>query len=126
VGTALLEEQSYPSEVVYAIRTHADYLGLPRDNLMDKALFAVDEMTGFITAAALVRPDKSIMSLEAKSVRKRMKDKAFARPVNRDDLVNGAEGLGVDLDEHIQFVIEAMRTIAPELGLGGDGAVGDG
>jgi putative nucleotidyltransferase with HDIG domain len=120
VGTAVLEEQNYPSEVVYAIRTHADYLGLPRDNLMDKALFAVDEMTGFITAAALVRPDKSIMSLSAKSVRKRMKDKAFARPVSREDLVRGAEELGLDLDDHIDFVIEAMRGIAPELGLSGE------
>jgi putative nucleotidyltransferase with HDIG domain len=126
VGTTVLEKQSYPSEVVYAIRTHADYLGLPRDNLMDKALFAVDEMTGFITAAALVRPDKSIMSLEAKSVRKRMKDKAFARPVSREDLIHGAEGLGVDLDDHIEFVIRAMRTIAPELGLAGGDTVSDG
>lgn len=119
VGTALLEEQGYPEEVTYAIRTHADYLGLPRITLMDKALFAVDELTGFVVAAALVRPDRSIMNLEARSVRKRMKDKAFARQVSREDIVQGAELLGVDLDEHIAVVIEAMKGIAPELGLAG-------
>lgn len=86
---------------------------------MDKTLFAVDELSGLVTAAALVRPDKSIHNLEAKSVRKKMKDKAFARGVNRDDVVNGAAELGVDLDTHIDFVIRAMRTIAPELGLAG-------
>jgi len=86
---------------------------------MEKALFACDELAGFITAAALVRPDKSIHSLEAKSVKKRMKDKAFARSVSRDDIVNGAAALGVDLDEHIAFCIEAMKGIAKELGLEG-------
>ena len=86
---------------------------------MDKSLFAVDELTGLITAAALVRPDKSIDGLEAKSVRKKMKDKAFARGVNRDDVVNGAQELNVDLDQHIQCVIDAMRTIAAQLGLQG-------
>jgi len=123
VGAAVLEEQGYPESVVYAIRTHADYLGLPRLSLMDKTLFAVDELTGFITAAALVRPDRSILDLEARSVRKRMKDKAFARQVSREDIVAGAELLGVDLDEHIAFVIGAMRTIAPELGLAGAATV---
>lgn len=118
-GSRILEEQGYPEDVIYAIKTHADYLELPRKSLMDRTLWAVDELTGLITAAALVRPDKSIMQLEAKSVRKRMKDKAFARGVNREDVVKGAEELGVDLDEHIQFVIDAMRTVAPELGLSG-------
>jgi predicted hydrolase (HD superfamily) len=86
---------------------------------MDKALFAVDELTGLITAAALVRPDKSLRNLEAKSVRKKMKDKAFARGVSREDVIGGAEDLGVDLDEHIAFVIDAMRDISPALGLDG-------
>lgn len=118
-GSRILEAQGYPDDVIYAIKTHADYLGLPRHSLMDKTLFAVDELTGLITAAALVRPDRSIMGLEARSVRKKMKDKAFARGVNRDDVIAGAAELGVDLDEHIAFVIEAMRGIAGELGLAG-------
>jgi predicted hydrolase (HD superfamily) len=118
-GSLVLEEQGYPDDVIYSIKTHADYLELPRKSLMDKTLFAVDELTGFITAAALVRPDKNINGLEARSVRKKMKDKGFARAVNRNDIVTGAEGLGVDLDEHIDFVIMAMRGIAPELGLAG-------
>ena len=120
-GTRLLEEQGYPEDVIYAIKTHADYLGLPRRGLMDKTLFAVDELTGLITAAALVRPDKSILNLETRSVRKKMKDKAFARGVNREDVIEGAADLGVDLDEHITFVITAMREIAPELDLIGSG-----
>ena len=120
VGTALLEAQGYPSDVVHAIRAHNDMLGVPRESLMDKTLFAVDELTGFITAAALVRPDRSLAGLEPKSVRKRMKDKAFARQVSREDITRGAESLGVDLDDHIAFVIAAMRQIAPELGLAGE------
>jgi putative nucleotidyltransferase with HDIG domain len=118
-GSRILESQRYPRDIVYAIQTHADYLELPRLSLMDKTLFAVDELTGLITAAALVRPDKSINGLEAKSVRKKMKDKAFARGVNRDDVIRGAQELGVDLDEHISFVIAAMRSIAGQLGLEG-------
>ncbi|HEX6509264.1 MAG TPA: HDIG domain-containing protein [Chloroflexota bacterium] len=118
-GSRILEEQGYPDEIIYAIKTHADYLGLPRISRMDKALFAVDELTGLITAAALVRPDKSLENLEARSVRKKMKDKAFARGVNREDVVNGADELGVDLDEHIDFVIQAMRSVAPQLELAG-------
>ncbi|GAC1524758.1 MAG: HDIG domain-containing protein [Chloroflexota bacterium] len=118
-GAAVLEQQGYPDDVVYAIKTHADYLHLPRTHRMDQALFAVDELSGLITAAALVRPDKSIDQLEPRSVRKKMKDKAFARGVNRDDVINGATELGVDLDEHIAFVIDAMRAIASELGLAG-------
>lgn len=118
-GAHVLEEQGYPEDVIYAIKTHAGYLGLPRLSPMDKTLFAVDELTGLITAAALVRPDKSVHSLEASSVRKKMKDKAFARGVNRDDVIQGAADLGVELNEHITFVIEAMRGVAPELGLEG-------
>ncbi|HLJ68216.1 MAG TPA: HDIG domain-containing protein [Chloroflexota bacterium] len=121
-GSRILEEQGYPADVIYAIKTHADYLELPRLSPMDRALAAVDELTGFITAAALVRPDKTINGLEAKSVRKRMKDKAFARNVSREDITRGAEDLGVDLDEHIQFVIAAMQGIAPQLGLDGAAA----
>jgi len=117
-GAAILEERGYPEEVVYAIRSHSDRLGVPRVHLMDKALFAVDELTGFITAASLVRPS-GIMDLAAKSVRKRMKDKAFARAVNREDITKGAEELGVELSEHINFVIQAMRGIVEELDLKG-------
>jgi putative nucleotidyltransferase with HDIG domain len=119
-GSRILEAEGYPEDVVYAIKSHADYLNLPRLSPMDKTLFAVDELTGLITAAALVRPDKSLHGLEAKSVRKKMKDKAFARGVNREDVIQGAEDLGVDLNEHIEFVIDAMRTRAPELGLAGN------
>jgi putative nucleotidyltransferase with HDIG domain len=119
VGSRILEEQGYPEDVIYAIKTHADYLGLPRKSRMDRALAAVDELTGLVTAAALVRPDKSVLNLESKSVRKKMKDKAFARGVNREDVINGAHDLGEDLDTHITFVIKAMRGIAPELGLVG-------
>lgn len=118
-GSRILEEEGYADDVIYAIKTHADYLELPRNSLMDKALFAVDELTGLVTAAALVRPDKSIHALQATSVRKKMKDKAFARGVNREDVISGAESLGVDLNDHIAFVIEAMQSIAPELGLAG-------
>jgi predicted hydrolase (HD superfamily) len=121
-GNKILEERGWPEEVRRAIMSHADYTGVTRETRMEKALFACDELAGFITAAALVRPDKSILSLEAKSVRKRMKDKAFARAVSRDDIVNGAADLGVDLDEHIAFCIEAMQGIAQELGLQGAAA----
>jgi putative nucleotidyltransferase with HDIG domain len=119
-GAAVLTEQGYPEDIIYAIKTHADYLRLPRLTAMDKSLFAVDELTGLITAAALVRPDKNIQNLETKSVRKKMKDKAFARGVSRDDVIQGAQDLGIDLDEHITIVIEAMRSIAAELALAGE------
>ena len=115
-GSEILKEQGYPEDIRRAILGHADYTGVPRDTLMAKALFASDELAGFITACALVRPDR-IQSLEAKSVRKRMKDKAFARSVRREDITQGAEELGVPLDEHIAFCIEAMRAIADALGL---------
>jgi putative nucleotidyltransferase with HDIG domain len=115
-GTEVLMEKGYPEAVRRAILGHADYTGVPRDTQMARALFACDELAGFITACSLVRPDR-IASLEVRSVRKRMKDKAFARAVSRDDIVKGAEELGVLLDEHIAFCIAAMRRIAPKLGL---------
>ncbi len=115
-GSEILKEKGYPEEVRRAILGHADYTGVPRDTLMARALFACDEVAGFITACSLVRPDR-IKTLEAKSVRKRMKDKAFARAVSREDIVKGAEELGVPLDEHIAFCIEAMRAVADQLGL---------
>ncbi len=98
--------------------SHAGYTGVTRETPMEKALFACDELAGFITAVALVKPSKSLAEVEVKSVRKKMKDKAFARSVSRDDIVNGAKELGVDLDEHIAYCIEAMKGIAGELGLG--------
>ena len=117
-GAAILEAQGYPADVIYAIKTHADYLDLPRKSLMDKTLFAVDELSGLLTAAALVQPQKTIHTVKLKSVKKKMKDKAFARSVNRDDIRKGVEELGVDLGEHISFCIEAMKEVAAELGLG--------
>jgi predicted hydrolase (HD superfamily) len=102
--------------------SHAEYSGVSRDSQMEKALFACDELAGFITACALVKPGKSLAEVEAKSVKKKMKDKAFARSVNRDDIVNGAADLGVDLEEHIDFCIEAMKGVAEELGLDGTAA----
>jgi putative nucleotidyltransferase with HDIG domain len=121
-GNEILTQRGWPDEVKKAVMSHADYTGVARETVMEKTLFACDELAGFITAAALVRPDKSIRSLEAKSVKKRMKDKAFARSVSRDDMINGAAALGVDLDQHIAFCIEAMKTIAAELGLEGSPA----
>jgi putative nucleotidyltransferase with HDIG domain len=118
-GAKILRERGYPEEVVRAILGHADYSGVPRDTLMARVLYAVDELTGFITAVALVRPNKSIFEVEVPSVRKKLKDKAFARSVNRDDIVKGAAELGVDLDEHIAEVIAAMREAADVLGLSG-------
>jgi len=115
-GSEVLKEQGWPEDVRVAILGHADYTGVPRETLMAKSLFACDELAGFITACSLVRPDR-IRSLEAKSVRKRMKDKAFARSVSREDITRGAEELGIPLDEHIAFCIEAMRARAGELGL---------
>jgi putative nucleotidyltransferase with HDIG domain len=119
VGNKILEERGYPEDVRRAILSHADYSGVKRESKMEKALYACDEVSGFITASALVKPNKSLAEVEAKSVRKKMKDKAFARSVNRDDIINGAADLGVDLEEHIAFCIEAMKGIAAELGLAG-------
>jgi putative nucleotidyltransferase with HDIG domain len=115
-GSEVLKERGWPEDIRVAILGHADYTGVPRETLMAKALFACDELAGFITACSLVRPDR-IRSLEAKSVRKRMKDKAFARSVSREDITRGAEELGLPLDDHIAFCIDAMRARAAELGL---------
>jgi putative nucleotidyltransferase with HDIG domain len=121
-GNEILKERRYSDEIRRAIMSHAEYSGVPRVTPMEKALFACDELAGFITACALVKPGKSLAEVEAKSVRKKMKDKAFARSVNREDIVNGAAELGVELEEHIAFCIEAMKAVAGELGLEGNGA----
>jgi len=118
-GVEVLRARGYPEFMVKAVLSHAEYSGVPRETLLEKTLFACDELCGFITAAALIRPTKSILDLEATSVRKRMKDKAFARNVKREDILKGAEELGVELTEHVTFVIKAMQGIANELGLGG-------
>ncbi|HJR62826.1 MAG TPA: HD domain-containing protein [Gemmatimonadaceae bacterium] len=118
-GVRLLRERGYPPDVLEAILGHATYSGVARASRMARALFAVDELTGLITATALVRPSKSLHEVDARSVRKKMKDKAFARGVNRDDVLTGAAELGVELDEHIEFVIGAMRREASALGLAG-------
>src|SRR5712675_3361681 len=118
-GNAILKERGWPEVITRAIMSHAEYTGVTRDTPMEKALFACDELAGFITAVALIKPGKSLAEVDTKSVRKRMKDKAFARKVNRDDIINGAAELGVDLDEHIGFCIEALKGIAGELGLDG-------
>src|SRR5579859_104013 len=119
VGNKILEERGYPEEMRRAILSHADYSGVPRESRMEKTLFACDELAGFITATALGKPSKSLAEVDAKSIRKKMKDKAFARSVNRDDITSGAAEMGVDLDQHIAFCIEAMKAIANELGLAG-------
>ena len=118
-GVRILRGKGYPEDVLEAILGHAHYCNTPRESRMAKTLFAVDELTGLITATALVRPSKSIHEVDAKSVRKKMKDKAFARGVDRDDVINGAAELGVDLDEHITFVIASMQARSADLGLSG-------
>lgn len=120
-GVKILRERGYPEDILEAILGHATYCNTPRTTKMAQALFAVDELSGLITATALVRPSKSVHEVEAKSVRKKMKDKAFARGVNRDDVLVGAHELGVDLDEHIAFVISAMQKSAEAIGLDGVG-----
>jgi len=121
-GVRLLRERGYPDDILQAILGHATYCNVPRETRMAKTLFAVDELTGLITATALVRPSRSVYEVDARSVRKKMKDKAFARGVNREDVIDGAASLDVELDVHIQFVIDAMRANAEELGLVGTGA----
>jgi putative nucleotidyltransferase with HDIG domain len=118
-GVEILQQRGYPEWVTRAILSHADYSGVPRESRLEKTLYACDEMSGFVTAAALVRPSKSVLDLEAASVMKRMKDKAFARAVNREDLRRGAEELGLPLDQHIANVIAFMRVEAEALGLKG-------
>jgi putative nucleotidyltransferase with HDIG domain len=121
-GNEILKERGYTDKIRRAIMSHAEYTGVTRDSQMEKALFACDELAGFITAVALIKPGKSLAEVDTKSVRKRMKDKAFARKVNRDDIVNGAAALGVDLEEHITFCIEALKPIADKLELDGRAA----
>jgi putative nucleotidyltransferase with HDIG domain len=120
-GAEILRAQGYPDIMIRAILSHADYSGVARESRLEHTLFACDEMAGFITAAALVRPSRSVLDLEAASVRKRMKDKAFAKNVKREDLVRGAEELGLPLDEHITNVIASLREAAEALGLSGTG-----
>ncbi len=121
VGVRELESRGYPEDVLHAIKGHADYLDVPRDTLMAKTLYAVDELSGFVVACALVRPE-GLEGLRAKSVRKKMKQKSFAAAVNREDIVRGAEELGVDLNEHIEFVAGALRERSDVLGLAPKGA----
>ena len=121
-GCEILKDRGYSEEVRLAIMSHAEYSGVARVSPMEKTLFACDELAGFITACTLVKPSKSLAEVEAKSVRKKMKDKAFARSVHREDIIAGAADLGLDLEEHIAFCIEAMKGIAGELGLDGSAA----
>ena len=118
-GEPILRERNVPDVVIRAILSHADHTGVPRESQMEKALFACDEITGLITAVALVRPSRSLMDLKVKSVKKKWKDKSFAAGANRDEIAQGAEEFGIDLWEHTGNVIEAMRRVAPELGLAG-------
>ena len=119
VGVEVLRSRGVPEPICRAILAHADYSGVPRETRMEKALYAADELAGFIIAVALVKPSRSLGDVDPASVQKKMKDKAFARGVRREDIVHGAEELGVPLEEHIAFVIQALRSVAPELGLDG-------
>ena len=116
-GVAILEENGYPEAMIHAIKAHAPYLGVPRESLLDKALFAVDELTGFIVAVTLMQPTKKLADLKVSSVRKKIKQKGFARNVSREDILTGAEELGIELDDHIAFVRDAMNDISDDLGL---------
>jgi putative nucleotidyltransferase with HDIG domain len=122
-GVRLLRSRGYPEDILRAILGHATYSGVPRETQMAKTLFAVDELTGLITATALVRPSRSVHEVDAKSVRKKMKDKAFARGVSREDVITGADELGVELESHITFVIGAMQSVAEDIGLAGTASV---
>ena len=116
-GAEILREKDYPEEWIEAILGHAEHTGVPRKTMIAKTLFAVDELCGFITAVAYVRPNKKLEEVKVKSVKKKMKDKAFARQVSREDIQTGAEALGINLEEHIEFVIKAMQSISDQLGL---------
>jgi putative nucleotidyltransferase with HDIG domain len=118
-GSEILCEKGYAEDLRRAILGHAEYTGVPRDTVLARVLFACDELTGFVTAVALVKPNKSIFEVESKSVIKKLKDKAFARSVNRNDVFNGASELGVDLAEHIAFVVDSLKPVAQEIGLAG-------
>jgi predicted hydrolase (HD superfamily) len=122
VGVKHLREQGWPESVLHAILAHADYSGTPKESHLDKALFACDELAGFLTACALVKPTKSVLDVEVKGVLKKMKDKAFARAVLREDITGGAELLGLSVDEHVGNCLRAMQARAVELGLEGNGA----
>ena len=116
-GAEILKGKGYPTDMIEAILGHADYTGVERKSLLAKTLFAVDELSGFLLACAYVMPDKKIASLKVKSVKKKLKDKAFARAVNRDDIIKGAQELNVDLDEHIAFLINALNEIADKINI---------
>ena len=116
-GAEILAERGYPEEFRRAILSHASYTGVPRERLVEKTLFAVDELSGFVTAVALVKPSRSLAEVDARSVRKKLKDKAFARSVNREDVVQGPVELGLEFDPHVEFVVAAMREISTELGI---------
>ena len=116
-GSEILKEKGWSDEIRRAVLSHADYTGVTRDSLMEKALFACDELSGFIVACALVQPSKKLEDVKVESVKKKMKKKEFARNVNRDDIIKGAEGIGVPLDEHIEFVLNAIKGISDKLGM---------
>ncbi len=119
VGCRILEERGWPAEMVRAVLAHGNHTGTERQSLMEKSLFAVDELCGFITAVTLVRPDRAVANVPVKSVKKKLKDKGFARSVNRDDIRQGIDELGVEGDQHIAFVIAAMAEVADSIGLAG-------
>lgn len=116
-GAEILKERGFPDDIVRAVLSHGNHTGISRDTPMEKALFACDELSGFVTAVALVRPNRSLGDTSVRSVKRKLRDKAFARAINRDDINQGAEELGVELDEHIQFIIDALKPMAPVLGL---------
>jgi putative nucleotidyltransferase with HDIG domain len=116
-GAQMLREHGYPEEIVRAVLTHGDHTGIPRQSLLEHTLYAVDELSGFIRAVALVRPSKSLDDVTPQSVRRKMRDKGFARDVNRDDILRGAEELGADLDQHIAFVVESLKPVAAQIDL---------
>ena len=116
-GAQILRDHGYPEEIIRAVLTHGDHTGIPRQSLLEHTLYAVDELSGFIRAVALVRPSKSLDDVTPQSVRRKMRDKGFARDVNRDDIVRGAEELGVDLDQHIAFVVDSLKPVAAQIDL---------
>ena len=116
-GSEILREHGYPEDIIRAVLTHGDHTGIPRESLMEHTLFAVDELSGFIRAVALVRPSKSLDDVTPRSVKRKLRDKNFAKDVNRDDILRGAEELGIDLDEHITFVVESMKPVAQQIDL---------
>ncbi len=116
-GAEILREHGYPEDIIRAVMTHGDHTGIPRENLMEHTLFAVDELSGFIRAVALVRPSKNLGDVTPRSVRRKMRDKGFAKDVNWDDIQKGADELGIDLDEHIAFIVESMKPVAQDIDL---------